>query len=241
MKRAVKSLLRQTPYRVIRAADANRFLAIEECLHNAKRRGYEPLVIIDAGANVGEFALLSKALFPDAMVHLIEPQPACIPALERLCERPGFELHRYALGGKRGAARLSVEPDGVTTGAYIVAEGAAVAHAAEVQLCTLDELAIDLRVEHRCLLKLDLQGHELEALRGAVRALQSIELILCEVSFFTQSGPLVTEITRYLDDHGFELHDIASITGRARDNRARQADLLFARRGTALTTDTAWA
>jgi FkbM family methyltransferase len=242
MKHAVKRLLRQTPYRLIRATDANRFQAIDECLQSAKRRGYEPLVIIDAGANVGEFARLSRALFPDAVVHLIEPQPACLPALERLCARPGYVLHPYALGANRGAARLSIEPEGVTTGAYIAAEGVAVEREAEVELRTLDELGLELHASQRALLKLDLQGYELEALRGADTSLQSIECVLCEVSFFAQPGqPLIAEIISFLDDHGFKLYDIASITGRRRDNRARQADLLFARRGTPLTIDTGWA
>ena len=78
MKQIIKNLLRRTPYRIVRASAKNRFVAIDETLAGLKGRGYSPGMVVDGGANVGEFALLSRSLFPAATVHMIEPQPACL-------------------------------------------------------------------------------------------------------------------------------------------------------------------
>jgi hypothetical protein len=69
-----------------------------------------------------------------------------------------------------------------------------------------------------------------------------VEVVLTEVSFFAQAyEPSVLELSAFLGANGFDLYDIASVSARARDNRARQADFVFVRRGTALTKDGAWA
>jgi hypothetical protein len=68
-------LMAQTPYRIVRDRSANRFQAIETCLRQMKRRGFAPRMIIDAGAHIGSFSIAAQAIFPDAIFHLIEPQP----------------------------------------------------------------------------------------------------------------------------------------------------------------------
>jgi hypothetical protein len=45
----------------------------------------------------------------------------------------------------------------------------------------------------------------------------------------------------FLDAQGFSLHDVASLAGRARDNRLRQGDFLFVRRDSPLASDERWA
>jgi FkbM family methyltransferase len=62
-----------------------------------KRRGFAPEVIVDGGANIGNFARMARRIFADATIHLIEPQPACQEALTRLAKAEGFVLHDAAL------------------------------------------------------------------------------------------------------------------------------------------------
>ena len=74
-------------------------------------------------------------------------------------------------------ATLSTGADVTSTGEGSVA----------VPASTIDALLgsrLRLAPDRRALLKLDLQGHELRALQGAVASLPSIELVLVEVSFF---------------------------------------------------------
>jgi hypothetical protein len=101
--------------------------------------------------------------------------------------------------------------------------------------------ASDIALGDRAFLKLDLQGWELEALKGAERLHDKIEVILTEASFFIQAyEPSIETLFRYLDECGFALYDVASLAARRRDNRAHQADFVFVRRNSPLLADTAW-
>ena len=107
---------------------------------------------------------------------------------------------------------------------------------------TLDGLFADVISRNsRVLLKLDLQGYELHALRGATNVLPHIEAVLTEVSFFAQAyEPSIAELLAFLNDAGFELYDVAALAGRTRDNRLRQGDFVFVRKGSELLKDCHW-
>ena len=244
LKRVLKSILRQTPYRVIRARDANRFQAIEESLISLAKRGYEPQRIVDGGANVGDFAKRSAAIFPRATIHLVEPQPACRGPLAGLEQDSRFRLHAVALGADNAFIDLAIDPAGVSTGAHVVpaVESHSGDRRVQVPVVRLDSmLAAEIASTDRCLLKLDLQGWELEALKGAEGILDRIEVVLCEVSFFAQADePSIEALVHFLDEHDFALYDIAALAARRRDNRAHQGDFLFIRRDSSLMADTAW-
>lgn len=239
MKAIIKSMLARTDYRVVRRTDMNRFQAIEDCLSGLAARGYRPRLIIDGGAHLGEFALLARRQFPDAEAfHLFEPQQACLESLRKVCASEGFTLHECALSSRTGTLRF-LRTDQPNTGAHVVDDEAA---ATEVNARTLDEvLETKLDRSQRALLKLDLQGHELDALRGGTKSLSSIEVVLTEVSFYVQSRiPMVAEVIAFMSGVGFVLYDIAALSGRRRDNRLREGDLVFVRQDSQLLEDRRW-
>ncbi len=242
MKSVLKAALRRTPYRVVRARDANRFQAIEDTLLALKARGFSPKIVLDGGANVGDFGRMARRVFgANAEIHLFEPQPACLPHLEALTKQQNFILHTVAIGARDEILELAIDPSSVTTGAHVKLEGGA--ESVSVRSVTLDGLFQEkLRDGDRTLLKLDLQGWEMEALRGSVGILPKIEIVLTEASFFAQAyEPSIADLIRFFDAGGFDLHDIASLSARRRDNRAHQADLVFVSRLSPLARDTAWA
>ena len=241
MKFILKSLLARTGYRMIRQSDMNRFQAIDACMHGLAERAYRPRVIIDGGAHVGQFAVLARKSFAGAEAfHLFEPQQACLPQLRKLCAREGFILHECALSSQSGTLRFA-STDRPSTGASVVQDDAP---ASEVVACTLDEvLAGRLEPGHRSLLKLDLQGHELDALRGGEKLLHAVEVVLIEAYFYSQSQSRVSaamEVIAFMGSSGFVLYDIASLSGRPRDNRLREADFVFVRQNSQLLADCQW-
>ncbi len=243
MKSLVKRIMRWTSYRIIRTNALNRFDAIEELLAVLYNRGFRPTRIIDGGANIGAFACAAKEIFADAEVDLIEPQPACLEHLARLKSSLGFALHPVALVGPAHSGEtigLAIKPGEVTTGAHVSAS--VIGDVVQVPVSTLDGLLAD-RVggRERIFLKLDLQGYELEALTGAEKTLMQTEAILTEVSFFAQAyEPSIAKLIAFLHTGGFDLYDVAALSARARDGRARQGDFLFVRRDSALMADTRW-
>jgi FkbM family methyltransferase len=237
VKELAKLFMAQTPYRIVRDRGANRFQAIETCLREMKRRGFAPRVIVDGGAHLGSFSVAAQSIFPSAAFHLIEPQPACSTVLQKLCAKKGFAFHECALAESQGHVDLTwtLEP---STGAHIALDRE---KATSVVADTLDALFGSVTRADRPLLKLDLQGYELHALRGGTMLLRSVEVILTEVSFYAQAyEPTIASLVSFLDDSGFELYDIASLSGRARDNRLHQGDFIFVHTGSQLLQDSRW-
>ena len=244
MKQLLKTILQRTKYRISASGALNRFDAIDEVMNNLKARGFRPTQVVDGGANIGDFARRVRQRFPSAKIHLIEPQPGCQASLQRIAEEPGFVLHPVALVAPAQAGRpiaMATTSDGVNTGAHI--DSGTGVPTVDVAAATLDQLfAGELGPGDHLFLKLDLQGYELEALSGGARTLEATEVILTEVSFFAQAyEPPIATLIAYLETQGFSLYDIAALSGRARDGRARQGDFVFVRRSSPLMTDTAWA
>jgi FkbM family methyltransferase len=241
---ALQQWLQRFGLHVSRSAP-NRFAAIPVTLAHLHSRGYRPRFVIDGGANVGRWTSTAHAIFPEASFHMVEPQPSCQAILAEVCRTlPRVSVAAVALSSP-GTARvrmMNVADDSRSEGAFVTDDPAA--EAATLPATTLDALFADqAKIEDRVFLKLDLEGHELKALRGAERLLPAVEVILCEVRFFEthNSGCAVFgQIAEFLWDRGFEVYDIAALMPRGRDGRLFFGDVVFARRDSALRDDVAW-
>src|SRR5690348_15847330 len=96
---------------------------------------------------------------------------------------------------------------------------------------TVDILIAEKQFPSPDFIKLDVQGNELEVLRGAEQALKSVEVILMELNLMPLyiGAPLVDEAVRYMAERGFRLYDIGMFFRRPYDNALWQLDALFVR------------
>ncbi len=235
-------------YRVTRLTPRNRFQAMDDSLGLMKSAGYSPRAVIDGGANRGQFARLVRSIFPDALVHLVEPQSDCAPDLVSLAAGAPdlYRFHRFALsspgndsvrmigGGRSGGTGNYVAFPGETDGDELVAPAT-----------TLDRLFPDgFAKGDRAFLKLDVEGHELEVLKGAETLLPRLEVLLLEVQFYEierNGRPTFADVFLYLRERGFELWDIACLSPRPRDQRLRMGDVVFIACDSPLFNEAAWA
>ena len=99
-----------------------------------------------------------------------------------------------------------------------------------VLVVTLDE-AVDGMPEP-FLVKVDVEGGELDALSGATRTLERTELVIAEASLFEfiPGQPLAHELIGFLAERGFVLYDLYDLHTRPLDQALGMADLVFARR-----------
>jgi len=194
--------------------------------------------VIDVGANVGQFSLLMTELNPEATIRAFEPLPAGADVFERLfAERPRVRLDRVAIGDEDGTAtlRVSRRPDNssllrMAPAQLRFAPGTEIASTLEVPVRRLDGL-IDLETIIRpTLLKLDVQGGELAALRGAERLLGVVDHVYVEVSFLTlyEGQPTADRVLTLLMERGFALAGLGGIA-RETGGRIAQTDLLMSR------------
>jgi FkbM family methyltransferase len=228
---------------VIHRAPANRFDAMESSLRQLRRSGYQPRVVIDGGANHGQWFGLASSVFPESEFHLLEPQEECWATLERSAARRGrTEVHKVAASAP-GAVTVRMHRGGnePSTGAFVLTDSDPSPTDLTAAAATLDGLfAARVQADDRALLKLDIEGHEIEALRGAERLLERIEVILCEVRFFdayASGAPVFGGVHTFLEARNFTLFDFASLSGRRADHRLWMGDAIYIRNGSPLGAD----
>jgi FkbM family methyltransferase len=224
VRRHLNQLLRRFGYNVSRVP-ANRFDATADALYLLRSFGYTPRVIVDAGANMGEWTRMVYPIFPGATYHLIEPQPGCHASLRSLAREIKGQLHPVAVTEPEVAA-IHIAGDGIgETGAYICSPTER-EDTIRVPAKTLDDL-VTVTESDRALIKLDLESHELVALRGAGNLLRVSEVVLTEVSFYHSTAPLFLDIANFLRTHGFDLYDFAALSAPVSHRRLRSGDAVF--------------
>lgn len=163
-------------------------------------------VVVDAGANLGLVTLQMAALVgPNGRVHAFEPSPAVLPYLEAtLARSPSLPitLHKIGLGAEDGVLDLHI-PEGNAGRASLKAEAIPNrVRQAPVEIRPLAAVLRKERVEHVALLKIDVEGFEVEVLRGLLCT--SSALIPKLVVFEDHSGPN-SEAKRLLLEAGYRL------------------------------------
>ena len=191
-----------------------------------------PAVIYDIGAYRGGWTHAAREVFPDAQFILFEANRDHEDALAR-------SGHRYiitALGAQDGTTRqFDVPRAGDVTGASLYVENTAHYAAANLQVREavterLDTVAVRERLRTPHLIKIDVQGAELEVLAGAVETLPYAAALIVEVSLvdYNKRAPLMAEVIAAVDRAGFACVDLCEVH-RTPDNFVRQLDLLFVR------------
>jgi FkbM family methyltransferase len=135
--------------------------------------------LLDCGANYGYWSVLvSSAPFGSHKAIAIEPSSQNFVKLTNNARINGnrFEPMQCAIGAARGTARLS----GTKHEAFSIAGNSA--DGEEVPIIALDNLIDDGRVavSGKFLIKLDVEGVEIEAIKGGARLLQADSVIICE-------------------------------------------------------------
>ena len=135
--------------------------------------------LLDCGANYGYWSVLvSSKPFGSHKAIAIEPSGQNFPKLANNAGINGnrFEVMKCAIGAARGTARLS----GTKHEAFSIAGDQS--QGEEVPVIALDNLIDDGRVTagDKFLIKLDVEGVEIEAMKGGTRLLQGDSVILCE-------------------------------------------------------------
>lgn len=198
----------------------------------------EVCCVVDIGANRGQFALIARACFPFAVIVSFEPLALPAATCRAVFANDARAIsHEAAIGPEARTTQIYVSKrdDSSSLLPITATQNAIFPGTAGVgtQIITVAPLSTYLAleaIEEPALLKLDVQGFELQALIGCEDLLARFSWVYAECSFVELYGgqALADEIIAWLYQRGFGLYGVYNMSYDV-TARAVQADFLFKR------------
>jgi FkbM family methyltransferase len=199
-----------------------------------------PALVIDIGANRGETVAAYRHRFPRATIYAFEPFPEHAAFLkDRFRDDPHIAIIEAAVGQRSGKALLNVSAGKSThsllnrpaSGLRYLPERAVVKGQIEVPVVSLDEFCRERDVASIDALKVDVEGAEIQVLKGSHQLLneQRVGLILSEVMFVEHYAdqPLYFDIAKLLSTYGYGVYDLFDLRWSRQNAQLRFANALF--------------
>jgi FkbM family methyltransferase len=234
-----RSLRRKPQSSHIAITEADKFRAgvptLSGLLENLKNCGFSPSVIVDIGANAGEWSRTASSIFPSAQILMFDGDPENEPNLHNTVREIGARSRYFLrlLGPERKDTVTFYRPETGTTGSSVLPELTSFGkNAITLSMDTLDSLTAEASLRPPLLLKLDVQGFELEVLKGGSQTLALSEVVILEASLlpYNDGAPLFAEVVAFMDKQGFVVFDFCGQMRRESDYALFQTDVAFVRR-----------
>jgi FkbM family methyltransferase len=241
MYSTIKHLLAKLLPHDLRQSLKRRLFVVQDMhtrLANLKSAGFVVTSAIDGGSYHGDWAHEVWKVWPNVPILLVEPQPSCHKVLESLALKvQGSKVALCALGADEGTVEFGL----AETNSGVVSLSNTGQEVVKVPMMTLDALTADWQAPRPNFLKLDLQGYELEALRGADQMLLDVEVLLLEISVLRIGDvPMFREVDHCLEELGFRLYDVIPQYYRPLDQALWQVDAFYVRETSQLIASRAW-
>jgi len=214
-------------------------------LKGIRERGFFPKSILDVGANRGEWSRNAKSIFRRANFFLIEPQMEMKPFLDKFCaSSPGSKWFQVGAGAEIGELVLTIW-DGFAGSSFLPEQSRELEKTLKqrkVPVITIDTLIQRNEIPIPDLVKIDVQGFELEVLKGGISCFTHTEVFILEVSLFRSlpKQPVFHEVINFMLEKDYVVYDIPHLTRRPLDGALGQADVCFVKRDGLLRVSSRW-
>jgi FkbM family methyltransferase len=186
-----------------------------------------PKIILDIGANIGEWNMIVKQIFPIARIISFEANKEC----EQHLKSKNLEYKICLLGDEQKEVTFfSTRVDKTSTGCSIYRENTEFFNDSnlieyKLNMEKLDDILDNF--DQIDLIKIDVQGAELDVLRGAKTIMNKTKFIILEVSMieYNKNSPLFADVIDFMNKNNFLVNDILDI--HYSNNVCIQCDILF--------------
>lgn len=195
-------------------------------------------LVLDVGANVGQFACMLRSSGYDREIHSFEPLPRPFAALDACAaDDPRWHTHQIALGHAAQSAVMNVAEDTRASSLlpwadrpYATPSDRGYHSTQLVPIAPLDSLRDNLTSESdRTYLKIDVEGYELEVLRGGASWLPQVRIVELEVSLLPtwKGAPRLRDLVGYLNARGFREASIEPVAEDPKTGCMVAVDIVF--------------
>jgi len=214
--------------------------SIGDRIKNMIQIGYAPDCVFDCGASVGYWSYEASKLFPGSQIVAVEPNRMVLPKTREVLSKvkPAVIIEECAIGSAVGETFLNIWDNDHTKMSGSSIKGhvqGSPKKRMSVRLDTLDRISERHGLEPE-LLKLDLQGGELEALKGAERVLQKAEVVItefgCIEAYVDRTTPL--DLMNIMYENDYCLYDIIDLIYRPYDDALTGGDFIFVKNSSQL-------
>ncbi len=179
------------------------------------------MTFVDVGANVGYYSAMASSIVGAGRVVSYEPNPYAFQRLTGWVEASQAKNVTpvcAALGGGEGTLNTYfADCDNHTTSLVPSVDPVHLSETTEVNVKTLDAEAERLGIRHIDVMKIDVDGYELEVFKGSSRLLEEgrIGAILCEFSdkWLGEVGSSSGELEKFFVSKGFSLRGVFGEAG----------------------------
>ena len=209
-------------------------------LQNLKKKNFYPAAVLDIGAYEGLWTLDLLEVFPKSKVLMVEAQLNKEPYLKAVQQKnPAAAYAITLLSAVDGETKLFAENE---TASHVVAAEVSGEQYQRMQTKTLDLLLEQMNFPLPDFLKLDVQGHEMEVLKGAEKSLAKATVCLLEISLIDlgDNVPLLADMVNFMDKKDFQAYDISQFIRRPFDKALYQVDMFFVKKDSFLVADKTW-
>lgn len=197
--------------------------------------------VLDVGANRGQFALVALRHIKDARVYCFEPlaKPACeLEGVLEVCRTNRASVARVAIGTRNGSVEMHVAARDDSSSLLPITQqqsrlfpGTQEIRTEVVDVRDLPSALSSQQFRKPALLKIDVQGAELDVLKASESMLDQIDYVYVECSFLElyEGQALACDVIDWLQRRNMFLMGVFNPSNKA--GAAIQADFLFCRTG----------
>jgi len=208
-------------------------------LKNLVKVGYVPRMVLDIGAYEGYWTEDFLGVFPDARILMFEAQESKRQILSRvLRESSNVELEIALLSAKDDEL-VQFEMDETNSRIEKVSQDSSLKTS---KTKTLNSIFEQNNYPLPDFVKIDIQGHEIEAMKGGEQIIRNAEFVLleCTVLDLGNNPPMINEMFNHMDGLNFQLYDISQFMRRPSDNALFQIDALFIKKDSKFISNRIW-
>ena len=170
--------------------------------------------IVDIGCHKGQFALISKFIYKKSKIFSFDPLKSSKKKYKSILKKKdGYHFFNYAIGNKDVIAKINISKKNDSSSLLEITEkqtsifkNTEKIKEEKIYIKKLNSCLKKKDLRKPSLLKIDVQGYELEVLKGCQELLNCFDFIYIECSFVElyKKQPLYYEINKWLKKRNFK-------------------------------------